>query len=143
MKPLIDPSQHFSLLALDVGDKRIGVAHGDTAVRLPVPYSTIDVDGLEIERLKEIIAELEPSVIVVGLPRNQSGHTTLQTKKVRDFARQLEHFEIKIVFQDESLTSVLAEKYLKSLNKPYAKAEIDSHAAAIILGDYLETHFGA
>lgn len=142
MNPGTDPGQHYSLIALDVGDKRIGVAHADTSVRLPVAYSTIDVDDLVYERLKEVIAELEPVIIVVGLPRNQSGHTTPQTKKVREFARGLERFGVEITFQDESLTSVLAEKYLQSLKKPYARAEIDSHAAAIILGDYLESRYG-
>lgn len=132
-----------SIIALDVGDKRIGVAHADTSTRIAVAYTTIEVDGIEFERLREIIAELEPSIMVVGFPRNQSGETTKQTDKVRAFARQLERFGIEIVFQDESLTSVLAEKYLKSLGKPYAKAEIDAHAAAIILGDYLEINFGA
>lgn len=131
-----------SVIALDVGEKRIGVAHADTSVRIPVAYATIEVDGMEFERLREVIAEFEPRVIIVGLPRNQSGETTQQSEKVKAFANHLERFGIEIVFQDESLTSVLAEKYLKSLNKPYAKAEIDSHAAAIILGDYLEQHFG-
>ncbi len=143
MNPPARTNGHISLIALDVGDKRIGVAHAETSVRLAVAYSTIEVDDLILERLREVIAELEPSVIVVGLPRNQGGHTTPQTKKVRDFAKKLEIFDIEIAFQDESLTSVLAEKYLQSLGKPYARAEIDSHAAAIILGDYLESHFGA
>lgn len=143
MKPTANHLPHISLVALDIGDKRIGVAHADTSVRLPVAYSTIEVDDLVFERIKEVISELEPDKIIVGLPRNQSGHTTPQTKKVREFAHQLGQFSIPIVFQDESLTSVLAEQYLRSLKKPYAKAEIDSHAAAIILGDYLEVHFGA
>lgn len=132
-----------SIIALDVGDKRIGIAHADTSTRIAVAYATIEVDGLEFERLREIIAEFEPAVLVVGFPRNQSGGVTKQTEKVKAFAHQLERFGVEIVFQDESLTSVLAEKYLKSLDKPYAKAEIDAHAAAIILGDYLEIHFGA
>lgn len=139
----MDPTTSTSIIALDVGEKRIGVAHADTSVRIPVAYTTIDVDGMEFERLREVIAEFEPRVILVGLPRNQSGETTNQSEKVKAFANHLERFGIDIVFQDESLTSVLAEKYLKSLNKPYAKAEIDSHAAAIILGDYLEQNFGS
>lgn len=133
---------YSSLIGLDVGDRRIGVAHADTSVRLPIAYSTVEVDGLEYERLKEIIAELEPRIIIIGLPRNQSGETTAQTEKVRVFAANLERFGIELAFQDESLTSVLAEKYLKSLKKTYTRADIDSHAAAIILGDYLESHFG-
>jgi putative Holliday junction resolvase len=143
MKPASNTNNHVSLIALDVGDKRIGVAHADTSVRLPIAYTTIEVDELVLDRLREVVAELEPTVIVVGLPRNQQGRPTHQTRKVRDFAARLEHFDIAIAFQDESLTSVLAEKYLQSLKKTYTKADIDSHAAAIILGDYLESHFGA
>ncbi|EDK72434.1 Holliday junction resolvase YqgF [candidate division TM7 genomosp. GTL1] len=131
-----------SVIALDVGTKRIGIAHADTAVRFPVPYGTLEVDGLEIERLREIIAELEPSLIIVGYPRNQQGEPTAQTGVVKEFAQKLEPFQIDILFQDESLTSVLAEKYLQSQNKPYTKSDIDAHAAAIILGDYLEEAYG-
>lgn len=134
-------SSFHSLVALDVGEKRIGVAHADTAVKFPVPYGVIDVDGLELERMKELLAEYEPITIVVGFPRNQQGEPTAQTEIVKEFAARLELFDIPIVFQDESLTSVLAEKYLKSQRKPYSRADIDAHAAAIILGDYLEEVF--
>lgn len=130
-----------SIITLDVGDKRIGVAHADTSVKLAVAYATIEVDGLEIDRLRGIIAELKPSIIVVGLPRNQSGETTKQTEKVRDFTRRLDEFDTEVVFQDESLTSVLAEEQLISTGKPYTKADIDANAAAIILNDYLEANF--
>lgn len=132
-----------SIIALDVGDKRIGVAHADTSVKLAVAYATIEVDGLEIDRLRGIIAELKPYIIIVGLPRNQSGETTKQTEKVREFAGKLDIFGVEVVFQDESLTSVLAEEQLKSTSKPYTKADIDAHAAAIILSDYLEANFGS
>ena len=134
--------EHITLLALDVGEKRIGVAHADTSVRVPVPYGTVDVDGMEFERLREIVAEYEPSLIIIGLPRNQQGHMTSQTEKVKGFAKHLEQFGIEITFQDESLTSVLAEKYLQSHKKIYNKSDVDAYAAAIILGDYLEGHFG-
>lgn len=133
----------INIIALDVGSKRIGVAHADTGVRLPVAYTTIDVDGMEFARLREIIAEFEPQVFVVGFPRNQQGEATAQTDQVIAFAHQLDQYGIEVVYQDESLTSVLAEDYLKSLGKPYAKADIDAHAAAIILGDYLEERYGA
>ncbi len=142
MSPSSEQTNPVAFIALDIGDRRIGVAHAESSVRLAVAYTTIEVDGLELERLREIIAELEPNVIVVGLPRNQSGETTPQTEKVRLFAKRLERFGIEIAFQDESLTSVLAEKYLRSLGRPYQRADIDSHAAAIILGDYLEVRFG-
>lgn len=134
---MIDSDEHYSVVALDVGDKRIGVAHAETSLRLPVPYTTIDVDGLEVNRLREVVAEFEPKVIVVGYPRNQQGEATQQTQKVKDFSQKLVQFGKEIVFQDESLTSVLAVEQLQASGRPYNKPDIDAQAAAIILGDYL------
>lgn len=130
------------ILALDIGEKRIGVAQADTQTKFPFPVGTIEVDDLVMDRLREVITEVEPAHLVIGYPRNQSGEATAQTAAVVEFSKRLEYLDIPIVFQDESLTSVLAEQYLKSLNKPYSKADIDAHAAAIILGDYLEAHYG-
>ena len=50
---------------------------------------------------------------------------------------------MNIVFQDESLTSVMAEDRLKASGKPYEKGDIDAMAATIILQDYLEIHYAA
>ena len=127
------------ILALDVGERRIGIAWADSRTRFPVPYGTIAVDGQEPDRLKQIIAELNTDIIVVGLPRNQSGEETAQSHFVREFAAKLNAFKLPVVFQDESLTSVMAEDFLKSSKDGYTKEDIDSHAAAIILTDYIET----
>ncbi len=131
-----------NIVALDVGEARIGVAHADTKVKFPIAYGVIEVDELEFERLREVITEFDPITIVIGYPRNQNGEATAQTRLVEAFAERLTALQIPLVFQDESLTSVLAEKYLKSQKKPYTKADIDAHAAAIILGDYLEEQYG-
>lgn len=130
------------IVALDVGERRIGVAHAETHVRFPVAYGVVEVDGLEFERLREVITEFDPNLLVIGYPRNQNGEPTAQTRFVEAFAQKLEVLQIPLSFQDESLTSVLAEQYLKSQKKPYTKSDIDSHAAAIILGDFLEEHYG-
>ena len=135
-------SVKHSFLALDVGEKRIGVAQADNEVRIAFPLCTVSVDGLELQRLREIIAEVQPTVLVVGYPRNQNGEPTAQTRTIETFAAKLEIMKVPIVFQDESLTSVLAETYLKKHHKTYTKADIDAHAAAIILGDYLEETYG-
>lgn len=126
------------VVGLDIGEKRIGVAVGDTGIRIAVPFETVDVDGGEIESIAEIIIREKAGVVVVGYPRNQSGESTKQTEYVEKFAKKLTDIAPKIVFQDESLTSVLAEQQLASYNRPYSKADIDSQAAAIILQDYLE-----
>lgn len=129
------------ILALDVGEKRIGVAQADTATRFPFPLTTVVVNDMVLARLREIINEVSPLCLVIGYPRNQAGQPTQQTSAVEAFAEKLKTFNLPIVWQDESLTSVLAEEYLKSHKKTYTKADIDAHAAAIILGDYLEANY--
>ena len=131
-------SRSKSFLALDVGEKRIGVALGDDGVRLAFAYETIDVDGNEFVRIADLAIAEKVDTIVIGYPRNQSGEATAQTTYVETFAVQLRDLDAKIVFQDESLTSVLAEQRLLSYKKPYTKGDIDALAAAIILQDYLE-----
>lgn len=130
-----------TFIALDVGEKRIGVAVGNNEVRIAVPFDTIEVDGNEIAAIAQIVIEQQAKTIVVGYPRNQSGEPTAQSKYVEDFTRKLGDIADKIVYQDESLTSVLAEDQLKAYKKPYSKADIDTQAAAIILQDYLEAKY--
>lgn len=131
---------NHSLVCLDVGEKRIGVAVADTSVRIAVAFDTIVVDGSELQKIAEIVIREGAKTIVVGYPRNQQGETTAQTSFVENFAKQLEDFAEEIVFQDESLTSVMAENRLIDMKKPYTKGDIDAQAAAIILEDYMETH---
>jgi putative Holliday junction resolvase len=133
-------SQSKSYIALDVGEKRIGVAIGDSGVRIAVPFDTIEADGTEIERIARTITEEKADVVVVGYPRNQSGEATAQTAYVEAFAEKLADIAPNLVFQDESLTSVLAEQRLQSHKKPYVKGDIDALAAAMILQDYMEQH---
>lgn len=127
------------IIALDVGDKRIGVAVADSAIGIAVPYDTIEVDGTEITQILELIAQDDTEKIVVGYPRNQSGETTQQTVKVEDFVARLNELDVDIVYQDESLTSVLATQQLEATGKPYKKADVDMVAASLILADYLES----
>ena len=129
-----------NLISLDVGEKRIGVATATGAVRIAIPLATLDVDGTEIAEIAKIIATENVDTVVVGYPRNQSGEATAQTRYAEAFAQQLKDMVPTIVFQDESLTSVMAENQLKADGRPYGKGDIDMRAAAIILQDYLEAH---
>lgn len=131
-----------NLIALDVGEKRIGVASAATGIRIAVPLTTVQVDGNEVKEIAEIAIREGVDTIVVGYPRNQSGEPTAQTTYVENFAEQLKDIAT-VVFQDESLTSVLAEQRLKSYKKPYTKEDIDAQAAVLILQDYLELNYGA
>ena len=129
-----------SYVALDIGEKRIGVALARDDVKIAMAYDTLNVDGGEVQAIAEIIVREKADVLVVGYPRNQAGEPTKQTEFVERFVGQLRDISPKIVFQDESLTSVKAEEILNARNQPYAKGEVDALAASLILQDYLETH---
>ncbi len=131
-----------NILALDVGEKRIGVALADTSVRIAVAYDTIDVDGDEFASLRRITDLESVDTIVVGYPRNQSGEPTAQTRTVELFADQLRALVPHVEFQDESVTSVKAEELLNAQQKPYTKGDVDALAASLILQDYLEASHG-
>jgi putative Holliday junction resolvase len=131
----------INAVCLDIGEKRIGVAVGDSDIRIAVPLDTIEVDGNEIEAIAEVMLNEKANVLVIGYPRNQSGEPTAQSKMVEAFADRLMDIAPNIVFQDESLTSVLAEQQLQGYGRPYKKADIDAQAASIILQDYLEANY--
>lgn len=135
------PKELVSIVCLDVGEKRIGLAVGNSSIRIAVPFETISVDGNEKKAIADIINRENANVLVIGYPRNQSGDATAQTKYVEDFADKIADVAPKIVFQDESLTSVMAEQRLISYKRPYSKGDIDAQAAAIILQDYLEANY--
>lgn len=130
----------MKIIALDVGEKRIGVARADSSTRIAVPVGYVEVNGSEWQEIARI-ARMQGSVyFVIGLPRSNEGNETAQSVYVRNFARELVQRipGAKVKFQDESLTSVVAEERLKKRKKRYDKGEIDAEAASIILQDFLE-----
>lgn len=130
-----------NLISLDVGEKRIGMAVIDSGVRIARPLGYVSVDGTEIEEIIKACSLFQPAKLVVGYPRNQSGEPTAQSEYVELFCKKLTAAEVPpIVYQDESLTSVLAEEQLQATKKPYGKGDIDAVAAALILTDYAESH---
>ena len=106
-------------------------------MRIAVPYDTIVVDGSELRAIAELAVRESANKFIVGYPRNQQGEATAQSEYVERFAEQLTDIA-PYLFQDESLTSVIAENRLKSRGKQYVKGDIDKEAAAIILQDYME-----
>lgn len=129
------------LLGLDVGDRRIGLALADSEVRIAVPFGYLERSDQLIQQITEIILEHEIQVVVVGYPRNQSGEPTGQTVVTEAFVSELANIEVDadLVFQDESLTSVEAERRLGAVKD---KGLIDAEAASIILQDYMEENYG-
>lgn len=134
-------SSSDSILALDVGAKRIGVAVANAVARLSRPLVTIENTPEVMDELHKLVREQQAVIVVVGLPRNLSGQETAQTKVVESFGEQLEqHLKLPLYWQDEAVTSEQAEAELLKRKKPYAKGDIDALAATYILEDFLNEH---
>ena len=130
-------------LALDVGDKRIGVAVSDPLRIIATPLTAIErtSDDSVIDLILEIAIEQEAGEIVVGLPVSLSGHFSEQTKSVAAFTRKLEaRSPVPVITADERYSTLEAERLL-SQSKPKrarSRGEIDAAAAAVILQAYLD-----
>lgn len=125
-----------NLLGLDIGEKRIGVARVNLTAKIPEPLTTLINDASFAKNIANLVKEHEIDALVVGLPRNMNGEVTEQTDIVKKFVTE-NLSEFKVIYQDETLSSVEADTRLGNLR--VSKAEIDSLAASIILEDYLET----
>lgn len=134
-----------NLMALDVGEVRIGVALANGIARIPQPLTTLANGPDVIDQIAQLIRDNEVTRLVVGLPRGLSGQDTEQTRQVRNFAEQLKNkLTVGVHLQDEAVTSVHAESQLAAGRKPYTKEQIDAEAATIILEDFLReqgSHF--
>jgi putative holliday junction resolvase len=126
------------ILALDIGQARIGVAIASMAARLPRPLTTLANDDQFITNLKQIISDELITQLVVGWPRGLDGQTTQQTQSVETFAAGLrDQIGLPLAFQDEAVTSAQAEAELQARGKMYQKGDVDALAATYILEDYL------
>jgi putative Holliday junction resolvase len=132
------PATHSSVLALDVGAKRVGVSVTSLAARLPRPLITLLRDDTFFPALENIVEVEEVRTIVVGFPRGLHGQHTAQTQAIEDFTVELrQHFALPIHYQDEALTSKHAEAELRARGRLYDKGDIDALAATYILEDFL------
>ena len=129
------------LLALDIGDKRIGVAVSDESRLLARPLTTIARASKreDFEAIARLVAAHNVERLIVGLPRTLRGEEGPQAQRVRRYVAALSSaIDAPIAFQDERYTSVEAEERLAgSSRRRRAKRDIDAAAAAIILQDYL------
>lgn len=130
------------ILALDIGDKRIGVAVSDPFGISGTPLAVLKNSPNVFNEIKKIVDEYKPQKIVVGLPLTLKGEEGEQAKKTKEFVEKLkEHIpDIEIVFEDERFTSQMAEERLSQIfkSKKKIKNKIDAVSAVVILESYLE-----
>jgi len=130
-------------LAIDHGNKRVGLALSDPMKIIAKPFRTLTfTDASELlNSLRDIIESESVEQIILGLPRGMKGQDTAQTKVVLAFAEQLKSaLDIPIELIDERLSSVSAEKALiqQEVKTGHNKGRIDETAAAIFLQQYLD-----
>lgn len=152
------------LMALDVGEVRIGVAVSDSTGFLASPYTTVYVSRDEAQTwaaIQRLIDEVEAERLVVGLPISLDGQIHGQGERVLAFAERLkEHISIPVAFWDERLSTVEAQRLVAERDadgqgkrarrsgqqgrRGYSRRrhkghEIDALAAAVILQEYLDS----
>jgi putative pre-16S rRNA nuclease len=135
------------VMALDVGDRTIGVAVSDALQLTAQSRPTLRRKDLksDIEALRRLAVENEVHEIVVGQPLHMNGNPSPQSQKVGRFADELRKvLNLPIVFWDERLTSFEAEQHLEQmgLNWRQRREQVDKVAAMIILQNYLDSRPG-
>lgn len=133
-----------TILAFDYGLRRIGVAVGQDVTASASPVGTVanGENGVDHERINEIIAEWRPTRLVVGMPLHADGSPSEMTDAVNVFVVELARYELPVETTDERYSSVEAERTLKSARQQgsrgrISKADIDIAAAVCIAERYL------
>ncbi len=130
-------------MGLDLGNVNIGIAFSDPLGMFAsgfVNYRRREL-GQDLQYIADLAAEKQVDTIVVGLPKNMDGTDGERVQFTYDFCDELKKFtSIPIVYQDERLTTVSAEKLLISadVRREKRKTVIDEVAASIILQSYLD-----
>ena len=129
------------ILAIDVGERRVGLAIADTSNCLPRPFNTLANTENIFKEICQVVNSESVDTIVVGLPRNLDGEETAQTRYARKFAKNLQAYTTAdLYFEDEALSSVRAENDMKLMKNPTANQSVDALAASYILDDFLLNH---
>lgn len=134
-----------TLLAFDFGEKRIGVAMGESSLKMAHPLTTIHAtrNDTRLRAIADLVAEWQPVQFVVGLPTHLDGAEHAMTARCRGFAKQLEgRFRLPTALVDERLTSAEAHSMLRGFGRggKKDKALIDQLAAQRILQAYFDGH---
>ena len=139
------PNITGTVMAFDFGEKRIGVATGETMLKVAHPLTTINAEENEAKfaQIAALIQEWCPALLVVGLPMHMDDHLNnkphLLTQLSKKFAQRLEgRFNLPVVMVDERLSSFEAAQNLNAagINGIKQKAMIDAAAAQSILQSY-------
>jgi putative Holliday junction resolvase len=141
MDPTKDTSER--IIAIDYGEKRIGIAVSDPLKMFPIPLATISNDKFFEKNFKDILNNYNVIKIIIGYPLKEDGSESNLSKTVEKFKDRISmKYKIETELVDERYSSALAwEQILESVpskKKRRDKSLVDMNAAAIILEDYLK-----
>ena len=135
--------KRISVLGLDVGEKRIGVAGCDGTGLIATGLTTIKRSSFiaDVEQFQQLINERQAQCLVVGLPYTMDGSIGTQAKRICKYAERLaKALSLPLEYVDERLTSVEAEAQLKAQKRfsTRDKGAVDRQAATILLQQWLD-----
>lgn len=135
------------VIALDVGDVRIGVAVTDPTGTIAQPlevYKRVGY-GPDCRYVQELCRRFDTSMVLLGLPLNMDGTRGGQAEKAQAFGKVLSDAGLDVRYQDERMTTVTAERVLisGSVRRENRKQYVDKLAAAVILEQWLASQSGA
>lgn len=140
-----EPTRRGRILAIDPGERRIGVAAADLSTRVAVPVATIDAGGDPVEAVARLADEQGAQAIVVGLALSLSGAFGPQAERAQELADALaRRLDIPVHTWDERLTTSEARRRLPRAGRSQRgrrrlKGDVDAMAAAIILQAFLDS----
>lgn len=133
------------ILALDIGERRIGVAVSDETATVAQPLAVIAREGTakDVERITQIAHQHEANEVVVGLPVTLRGEQAQAVQKVQAFVAHLRRaLDVPIVLVDERLSTAEADRRMREadVGRGARRQQVDAVAAALILEKYLSQH---
>ena len=132
-----------TLIGLDFGERRIGVAVGETSIGIANPLGHIAAAANErrFEEIAKIVAEWKPAAFVLGIPHHGDGSEHAVARLAQKFGRRLgARFELPVFYVDETLTSATAESELKQARtRERRPGDVDALAATYILQSWFDS----
>ncbi len=133
------------VIGLDLGDKTLGIASSDLGQVIASTYKTIYFQNNDYKQaiieLKKVVDELNPELIILGLPKNMDGSIGFQAQKTLNFKALIEsEIGLEVIMIDERLTSKMADNIMikADLSRKKRKTKVDKLAATLILQSYLD-----
>ena len=133
------------ILALDIGEKRVGLAISDSSEKLASPLKILPAEDIKAcsKNFRSIVEDWEVEKFLVGLPLSMSGESGKQVEAIKKIAANLQQQfpQIPMEFYDERLSSKEAKQKLKTegLSEKDMRDKLDALAASIFLQAYLES----